>query len=306
MRQRVVTSFFLVSIFFGGCSQSGSRASSGADATTDASIPASLDGQSLPIEAVLVVNSGAADALHSAVDALTARCMTQHGLTYVAYPEDRIRSNPFDLVTRYGHISIGSASEFGYHSPQASVLQAFDKSIAEIDTRRERISSVYNDLLYGSTRADGCYSAAVKDIYGQSNGASGMGGYQQLVDLQATGSQKALGERAVVDAMKSWSTCMASVGYTYPTIYAAKGPFPSSETDRTPPSTEERKQAVADARCRSESKVELILFATESRIETDLLDLNTELVTNFKKQMDDAVTRAQRLVSGRASPTTNT
>jgi len=298
MRQRVLTTFLLATVSLVSCTPRSPGSSS-----ADASIPASLDGQALPIESVLVANGGS-DALHSAVDVLTARCMTQHGLAYIAYPEDKFRSNPFDLNSRYGHLSIETASQFGYHNLQAKDLRKFDELIADIDAKRALISPNYNDILYGSTRADGCFPVAVAQVYGQPGGVSGIDGYQQLVDLQATGSQKASGERAVVDAMNSWSACMADIGYTYPTIYAAKGPFPSSETDLAPPSNEERTQAIADARCRSESRIELILFAAESRIETSLMETNAELVSNFKQAMNDAVIKAQLLVSGHDSPTT--
>ncbi|MFK3984122.1 hypothetical protein ACI2K4_27595 [Micromonospora sp. NPDC050397] len=262
----------------------------------------STQGLALPIEAYMLTGDENALVLR-ARQTLIERCMRGFGLTY------SIRlvppSRTFSLVERrYGVADAATAAEWGYHSPdpaQGERRRALADNNAQTPTELLVLTGwPGGNVLPGATPpaagrvagrqipAGGCQGEAVREITGDD------GGYGDDAIVQAINqSTESDSDRRVSDAVERWSECMKRAGYDYP------GPMEAIDSFGGPaPSEVERKTAVTDVKCKSETNLIGVWFTVESAYQTAAIQQNREHLASVQNRLKTIIRNATSIAGG--------
>lgn len=255
-----------------------------------------FNGEALPLEAVLVLSADARGGLDAAVGALTESYMRERGLAYVPYPL-KPEWSFLSPSLRYGSLSVDDAAESGYATTYPPTFREFDRAVEAVDRQRLAINPGYNEVMYGDGSIDnvGCYAEAQIQIYGTPGGLFNMDEYRAVIDIQALSSSRLYSDPLAEAAVRDWSGCMQRAGYRFTTWQDARSKYPRPSDDLTP-SSDEAAQAVADANCRSEAKLESRLFELEDEIMQSLIDENAAAVTALTNAVAEASAHAETVL----------
>lgn len=247
-------------------------------------------GEALPLELVLTPAEADYSALDAAVDLLIDQCMTARGYEYEPYPP-RPPRHLLDLRVRYGYLTADEAATAGYRStiPSGEPPQ-YLAEVEKIDRDRDAEGPDYLEALFGPNGDGGCRADASTEIWGGPTGLSSVPGYEDLIQLTVQARDLLQSDPDVASVDRSWSICMADRGYHFDSWIDAPVPFllPGSDV-----STAEIEQATVDAECRESVGLEPVLFATETRIQTELI-AESPLVDGFSEQISAAIARAKK------------
>lgn len=253
-----------------------------------------LDGQSLPLEPLIALDEDSQKVLHEAVDALNARCMSETGYEFIAYP-----ARPFRSILapneRYGYVSPERARVDGYLSsfPQADP-PTFLAAVEAVDEKRLQFGPDYDKALYGDgALAEGCDQQSRKRIYGVAGGVFEMAGSAELIQLQSDSNDELYVSDAGSAAVGEWSSCMSEAGYSFAQWWAAREAFANTDEVSRP----HLAQAMTDAACRRQVRLEERLFDAEAKIMERLTNESSDLVESVQEQIDNAVAAASDITA---------
>lgn len=258
----------------------------------------------LPLEHVLVRTDESQSTITQATEILTGRCMESAGFEYIPYPVAPLQS-PLDPTRRYGHLLVVDAQRVGYGDPAPEQAQQLEARLAAVDAERARQGADYLTALWGSEPAtsqspaadpDGCRQTAELAIWGTPRGPSGISGYDAVVELQVTSNEELYAGPEGIDAVEDWAACMRVAGYDFDQWWEARQAYPTEYGTVHSPSNAERSQAVADARCRQRTELAERLASAEAMILAALMEDNGQLIREYQRNVDTALTRAIAVV----------
>jgi hypothetical protein len=217
--------------------------------------------------------------IETAQDILTRDCMKKQGYDWDVienrkpYPDLRNRR-------RYGVIEMPVAKEMGYHT-NPRLLGSTDVTARKMD-RENALSAAERKAALDP--AKGCYKRAEDQLARGSRVDDGL-----VNKLNASSLDEALKNQGTVREIRSWSHCMAEIGYAY------KGLYDAAEDQRwmtsEKPSREEKRTAEADVTCKQRVGLVRVLRATETEIQKQEIRGRQEyfsLLASAKKQHLDA------------------
>ncbi|MGK2887732.1 MAG: hypothetical protein ACSLE8_23655 [Rhodococcus sp. (in: high G+C Gram-positive bacteria)] len=270
------------------------------------SIADGSDDLTLPIDALLVRSASDSKVIQAAWEVVIGRCMQRQGLEYDPYPPGNPTS-PLDPTIRYGLISVDDAKQFGYHNPDAVADAAQETAVLKLEAEREARGVEYLNALYGTedSAADGtfattggCMDEANTAIWGATGGLPSLPGYRRVIDLQTTSNDALYAEDAGRRAVADWSDCMADAGLEYSAWWEPRQQYPVAGADTGAPSPQELTTATADARCRTQTRLEFRLASGEREILNRLMKPDVELYDSLQAQIGAVVSRASDIVAG--------
>lgn len=272
------------------CSCAGSRDSDRVSSTEPPSVSSDypFDGKTLPVGYYLDLSGDQQSLVWNAVDNLDRECMEDKGFEYLPYPPPEPRFG-LGLGPRYGLLRQEEAQESGYDSTyQRGESPAYSAAVAAVDARRASVPG-FDEALYGNGGSStGCHGASRLTVYGTA-ALSQMDGYEELFAIQAASVDELYASPEGLQAVADWSACMKSSGYDFARWWEAResaiGSSPSEVTT----------QAVTDANCRVQTRLEARLFEAETYIQERMLEQSPGLVERVENAMRALLERAKQL-----------
>lgn len=261
---------------------------------------------SLPLSAIMDAATDDLRLLAAAENKLRAQCMKDRGfdqVTNVRYDDAGL----FNLDRRYAHVTPEVARERGYRPVDLEALVAAATepmpAFARSDDYLVALHGEVRDYPDGSRRPDGtgCEALAAEEIYGNAERRYGFSGWDALLKVNEDSYVQTMASEGVRAAESSWSQCMKRAGYDYASPQEPLADYPVDPSNveilRVPVSNAELATAVADANCRIETNLKEVYFATESQIQLELIETHSDAVRSVRSELDDALTRANEIMS---------
>jgi hypothetical protein len=177
---------------------------------------------------------------------LTRRCMADAGFEYLT---NDVPDAPIpDPIPR---LSIQAAQTDGYRQ----LLSAGEDP--ELRVSRDATLPGFAEALDPSEDGNiGCFEYAYVEIFNEDHGQTALDLFRSLEGLDITSVVEVSPEFG--ELVSEWSTCMATDGFAYANLGEAVFQFvgPAAGSLDSPPSPDEIRVAVADARCRETIKFE--------------------------------------------------
>ncbi len=240
----------------------------------------------LPIESVLLRSDEDLDAKESKLRLAVDACMRSRGFDYESPVPPVVGESIFSLRSRYGSLDGVDVSKWGYRDERSVILNEFAKSVpplsqAEVSALVGEAPQVESLAALPNLATADCSSVARAEVYGASNGISGLVGYQGLIDLQIQSSDRLYSSPEGRAAVDEWSECMRAAGFAFSHWFDPILALGVDQSSRANISADEVLTATADQRCRAESDLESRLLETESAIQRRMLDEQQPLVELF-------------------------
>ncbi|CAL9452751.1 hypothetical protein [Streptomyces sp. enrichment culture] len=237
------------------------------------------------------------DAESAAIDAaqqiLTRRCLRTFGISYEPPEPEPMTDPPADR--RYGLSSEREAAALGYHpdlGPPQPGPDLPDDALRVFYGNRGADPSGGEHITYHGKAVppDGCFGQAVHRLSRKYDDPAGAETARRI----ATGSHEdSLTHPAVKNAFRKWSACMRTAGFPYATPLEPLN-NPAFRGEKV--STEEKRTALADVRCKKKTGLLDIWFQAESALQRAEIRRNAESLENLRTAHARKVEAARRIV----------
>jgi hypothetical protein len=222
-------------------------------------------------------------------------CMRRLGLDWMITPLGPQQNEKTQYARRYGIFIDAEVRQWGYGTPP------------EQDSRREekppqvRLDKIQTDVWTGAIKqlpsgqevpAGGCSGEASRKLSG--NRPEVDRSFAEKLANQAYKSAES--DSRMTAAVKSWSVCMGTRGYTY------KSPW--GPNDQEWPKTSgavspvELSTAIADLECRRSVRLVDLWYALEVAYQNRLIEANSEALADTKKYFDERKRRTSEVIGG--------
>ncbi len=247
-----------------------------------------FSGNTLPVGYYLDLSGDQQSLVGHAIDNLDRQCMENQGFEYLPYPPPEPRFG-LELGPRYGLLRQEEAQASGYESTyQQGESPAYSEAAEAVDAERATQPG-FDEALYGNDGSStGCHGASRLTVYGTA-ALSQMDGYEELFAIQSASVDELYASPEGLRAVADWSACMMSSGYDFARWWDAResaiGSSPSEVTA----------QAVIDANCRVQTRLEARLFEAETHIQERMLEQSPGLVERVENAMGALLERAKQV-----------
>ncbi len=232
----------------------------------------------LPLDRYLLLASPAgSDLVDVALDRAIERCMADAGFPEFAFPERPIRDDVGVHARRYGPIDPTQVAANGFgvelETAHQQALEEFQATPLDPDVEL----AMYGEFDPSMTaeehlEAGGCVFVAGATLTGTESGE--FFGYAQA--LANTTLNLAADEPEVRDALQRWSDCMiesGAVDVAHSSPLSLIATYPRTTPD---PDPEEIRAAVADVRCKQQTRLVFEWAAAEARLQADVYERDAE------------------------------
>ncbi|MEO3874359.1 hypothetical protein ABGB18_36670 [Nonomuraea sp. B12E4] len=227
---------------------------------------------------------------------LFRRCMA--GMGFAVPSRSSVGPVAFDPHReRYLLADEQAARTRGYHPP-AALRTAAGRGVSDAQTTSPGYAAAAN----GTGRAGGGRDAAVPpggcagDAYAKLTPSSVTEAMERVAALRDWSWDRSQHDSRVVAAFTAWSSCMAALGYDYPTPRAANNDVAFKTGEPTP---REIATAVADVRCKRRTKVVETWAAVEAAYQNQAIAEHRADLQKTKNVVAAQVAAARMVVRGR-------
>lgn len=256
-------------------------------------------GLSLPLEDYMQTYQDTVT-LDNAARHLQKTCMADYGLSITLPPAGSTpppNDNDANIERRYGITDRATAEKYGYGLPDALQHQQ-GATLPRMSLAETDVFSGHTSLdLHDPNRASAPSAYRGKKIH--KNGCAGWADdelgtrsldFSLVSELDGQSLTQSQQTPAVQDAIKAWSTCMSSKGYTVDTPYNADKIV--THTDGTP-SRDEIDVALADIDCKKSTDLVKIWFDADSAIQKQQIAAHRDALTTAKARNTAALAAAK-------------
>ncbi|WP_236067249.1 hypothetical protein [Streptomyces brasiliscabiei] len=221
--------------------------------------------------------------LYETNEALVARCMKSRG--YTSY-SDQAKSKTSAKTkkprkTKAKREAIRPAGAWGYIGGATAKQKGFHVAVP-IPVPKGPTGKELKDY-------NACWEKADKQV----PSLSGKKGWKLTQDLFGQSFQKAAADSRVRTAREIWSTCMSESGHSASDPEKLANGFLGAKKT----TTKEIAAATAAESCTRTSNLAGIYFAVLTGYQQQLISANLEVLTGYKKQVQEQVDRAARLLA---------
>ncbi|GAA0933775.1 hypothetical protein GCM10009560_40280 [Nonomuraea longicatena] len=223
--------------------------------------------------------------LEVAEDLLIRDCMQGRGLTWQALPGPPANESAPPNRRRYGVIEPRIVDVYGYRPPpdRPAVLARKTNDLAA------RITAAPPEVKKAAKR---CLDQA-RDKLADGAPKADAGFFSRTIFASFDASKR---DKKVVQAFRSWSTCMAGEGFRYPDPLAA---ITDARWGTKELSEKEIRTAQTDLRCKERSGLVAIWAAAENRIQNDIITAHPDKFRALKAVKEMQLSAARRVIAGK-------